>query len=131
MRIWDTKKRYQILKNAITWHRKSDIDNAVFSCVILHNMLHEYDGYDQRWEAEIDNAHNDEEEQICLDKIRRRIVRSTENNLDHSSVGYLTQNLNNIQFANSLDNDVDLLRDKLVKHLDLQYLNGRLRCLRI
>jgi hypothetical protein len=133
------KKRYQILKNAITWHRKSDIDNAVFTCVILHNMLHEYDGYDQRWEAEIDNAHNDEEEQICLDKIRRRIVRSTENNLDHSSVGYLTHNLNNIQFANSLDNDIaieisnehDLLRDKLVKHLDLQYLNGRLRWLRI
>ena len=80
------KKRYQILKNVITWHRKSDIDNAVFSCVSLHNMLHEYDEYDQRWEAEIDNAHNDEEEHICLDKIRRRIVVSTENNLDHSSL---------------------------------------------
>ena len=71
-------------------------------------MLHEYDRYDQRWEAEIDNAHNDEEEQISLDKRRRRIVRSTENNLDHSSVGYLTQNLNNIQFVNSLDNDVEI-----------------------
>ena len=43
------------------------------------------------------------------------------------------QNLNDIQFANSLDNDVaieisnehNLLRDKLVKHLDLQDLNGR------
>ena len=42
------KKRYQLLKNAINWHRKSDIDNAVFSCVILHNMLHEFDGYDKR-----------------------------------------------------------------------------------
>ena len=66
-------------------------------------------------------------------------LTSTENNLDHSSVEYLTQSLNNIQFGNSLDNDVaieisnehDLLRDKLVKHLNLQYLNGRLRWLRI
>ena len=29
------KKRFQFLKTGITWHRKSDIDNAVFSCVIL------------------------------------------------------------------------------------------------
>ena len=29
------QKRFQFLKNAITWHRKSDIDNAVFSCVIF------------------------------------------------------------------------------------------------
>ena len=36
------KKRFQYLKTGITWHRKSDIDNAVFSCVILHNMLHEF-----------------------------------------------------------------------------------------
>ena len=50
------KKRFQFLKNAITWHRKSDIDNAVFSCVILHNMLHEFDGYDIRWEAELTNC---------------------------------------------------------------------------
>jgi hypothetical protein len=42
------KKRFQFLKNAITWHRKRDIDNAVFSCVILHNMLHEFDGYTDR-----------------------------------------------------------------------------------
>jgi Plant transposon protein len=32
------KKRYQSLKSAINWHRKSDIDNDVFSCVILHNI---------------------------------------------------------------------------------------------
>ena len=133
------KKRYQILKNAITWHSKSDIDNAVFSCVILHNMLHEYDGYDIRWEAEIYNAHNDEEEQMCLDRIRRRVVRTAENNNDYSSVGHLNYNINNINFANVLDIDVaveisdehELLRNKLVRHLDLQYLEGKLRWLKI
>jgi Plant transposon protein len=91
------KKRFQILKNAITWHSKSDIDNAVFSCVILHNMLHEYDGYDERWEAEIYNKHNDEEEQLFLNKIRRRVVRTLENNLDNSKVGHLDFNLNNLR----------------------------------
>lgn len=133
------KKRFQILKNAISWHRKSDIDNAVFSCVILHNMLHEFDGYDLRWEAEIENSHNDPEEQICLDRIRRRVVRAVENNEDYSSIGNLHHNMNNISFANTLDNDVAVeictehenLRNKLVRHLDMQYLNGELRWLRI
>jgi hypothetical protein len=48
-------------------------------------------------------------------------------------------NLNNITFANTLDNEVEVevstehevLRNKLIKHLDLQYLNGKLRWLRI
>jgi hypothetical protein len=93
------------LKNAITWHSKSDIDNAVFSSVILHNMLHEYDGYDERWEAEIHNKHNDEEEQLFLNKIRRRVVRTLENNLDNSKVGHLDFNFNNIQLSNNLDTD--------------------------
>lgn len=133
------KKRFQFLKNAITWHRKSDIDNAVFSCVILHNMLHEFNGYDVRWEAEIDNLHNDEEEQLCLDKIRRRVVRAVQNNNDFSDVGHLRQNMNNIGYANALDNDLnvemstehELLQNKLVRHLDVQYLNGKLRWLKI
>lgn len=64
------KKRFQFLKNGVNWQNKNDIDNAVFSCVILHNMLHEFDGYDERWENEISNSHNDKEEQIILDRIR-------------------------------------------------------------
>jgi hypothetical protein len=133
------KKRFQLLKNCIQWHSKSDIDNAVFCCVIIHNMLHEYDGYDARWEAEILNTHNDEEEQLCLNKIRRRVVRAIENNYDHSCVGILENNINNIQLASTLDiaptveicNEHGILRDKLVKHLDWQYLNDKLRWIRI
>jgi hypothetical protein len=133
------KKRFQFLKNAIQWHSKSDIDNAVFSCVILHNMLHEYDGYDERWEAEITNTHNDEEEQLCLNKIRRRVVRALENTSDNSNVGNLDNNINNIQLANTLDivpsveisTEHGILRDMLVKHLDWQYLNDKLRWIRI
>ena len=133
------KKRYQILKNAMTWQYKSDIDNAVFSCVILHNMLHEYDGYDERWEAEILNTHYDEEEKSCLTVIRRRTIATLENSIDHSSIGMLYNNINHISFANSLDNatvielstEHAILRDKLVKHMHCQYLNDKLRWIHI
>ena len=133
------KKRFQLLKSAINWHEKTDIDNAVFSCVILHNMLHEFDGYDKRWEAEIENTHFDKEEQLCLNKIRRRVVRAVENTADFSDVGHLQQHMNNIGLASNLDNEVviesstefEILRNKLIKHLDMQYLNDKLRWVRI
>ena len=133
------KKRFQLLKNAIYWHKKTDIDNAVFSCVILHNMLHEFDGYDKRWENEIENTHFDSEEAIHLNRIRRRVVRAIENTEDYSNIGYLHNHLNNIGYANSLDNDTtieicsehELLRNQLIQHLDMQYLNGTLRWLKI
>jgi Plant transposon protein len=133
------KKRYQILKNAMTWQYKSDIDNAVFSCVILHNMLHEFDGYDERWEEEILNTHYDEEEKSCLTVIRRRTIQTLENSIDHSSVGMLYNNINNISFANSLDlttvtelsTEHANLRDKLVKHLNCLYLQDKLRWIKI
>lgn len=132
------KKRYQILKVGINWQNKNDIDNAVFSCVILHNMLHEFDGYDERWENEIDNSHNDKEEQIMLDRIRRRVVRASENNIDYSDIGRLYANIYNIAYANSLD-DVEVehsdkfeqLRDRLINHLKFQYLEGKLHWIQI
>ena len=132
------KKRFQLLKVGINWHKKTDIDNAVFSCVILHNMLHEFDGYDERWENELYNAHNDKEEQAMLDKIRRRIVRTAENKDDYSAVGRLFSNINNINFASSLDDGeiehsdkFEDLRSKLVKHLTNQYLEGKLKWIQI
>jgi hypothetical protein len=67
-------------------------------------MLHELDGYDERWEAEIENTHNDAEEQICLNRIRRRVVRALENNDDNSRVGNMIDDINNVGFANATDN---------------------------
>lgn len=132
------KKRFQFLKNGVNWQNKNDIDNAVFSCVKLHNMLHEFDGYDERWENEISNSHNDKEEQIILDRIRRRVVKATENNIDSSSIGRLYNNINDIAYANSLDDvevehsiKFDQLRHNLVSHLKHQYINGKLKWIQI
>lgn len=101
-------------------------------------MLHEFDGYDERWENEIENSHNDKEEQAMLDRIRRRVVKASENNEDYSDVGCLYANINNIAYASSLD-DVEVeysdkfeqLRDKLVNHLKCQYLDGKLHWIKI
>ena len=37
------KGRFRILKSPIRFHKKSEIDNVVFTCAVLHNMLLEYD----------------------------------------------------------------------------------------
>ena len=40
------KKRFRILKNAVKLHNQKKIDNVFFTCCILHNILHHYDGYE-------------------------------------------------------------------------------------
>ena len=39
------KKRFRFLKNFNSLHQQSDIDNAVVTCCMLHNMLLEHDGW--------------------------------------------------------------------------------------
>jgi hypothetical protein len=48
------KSRFRWLRNPITLHYQSQIDNAVFLCCMLHNMLLQYDGLDRfaSWEQE-------------------------------------------------------------------------------
>lgn len=43
------KMRFRFFKNAIELHSQDDIDNAFFTCCILHNMLLQYDGLDTLW----------------------------------------------------------------------------------
>lgn len=40
------KGRFRILKLAILYRKREYIDNVFFTCCILHNMLHAYDGLD-------------------------------------------------------------------------------------
>lgn len=102
-------------------------------------MLHEFDGYDERWEAEILNSHYDEDEKNCLTVMRRRQIETIENRIDHSSIGRLMTNVNDIAFANNLDNQTAIeksnehsdLQEKLVKHLHYQYVSGKLKWISI
>lgn len=38
------KGRFRILKLRMGYHSREDIDNIFFTCCILHNMLHSFDG---------------------------------------------------------------------------------------
>lgn len=40
------KGRFRILKLRLGYHSRDDIDNIFFTCCILHNMLHSFDGMD-------------------------------------------------------------------------------------
>ena len=44
------KGRFRVLKLPILLHKKEQIDNMVFTCIGLHNMLHVWDKRDE-WEA--------------------------------------------------------------------------------
>lgn len=47
------KGRFRCLKLPIYLHDKPTIDSMFFTCCILHNMLLVEDGYDRRWESDI------------------------------------------------------------------------------
>lgn len=49
------KGRFRILKLPVVYYKREDIDNLFFTCCILHNMLHAYDGLDVL-EADVDWA---------------------------------------------------------------------------
>ena len=40
------KGRFRILKLPLPFRHKTDIDNVWFTCCVLHNLLHEFDGLD-------------------------------------------------------------------------------------
>jgi hypothetical protein len=50
------KGRFRCLKLPIYYHDKATIDSMFFTCCILHNMLLTCDGYDIRWESDINWA---------------------------------------------------------------------------
>ena len=50
------KGRFRCLKLPIYYHDKATVDSMFFTCCILHNMLLSLDGYDRRWEADINWA---------------------------------------------------------------------------
>ena len=57
------KKRFLLLKHPIWLHELEQIQNAFVTCCVLHNLLLDYDGFDDwelrdtNWEDEIDVEH--------------------------------------------------------------------------
>ena len=68
------KARFRILKLALAYQNQKSIDNVFFTCCILHNMLHTYDGMDGL-EEDVDWVGSAE------------LQETWENNKDTTSVG--------------------------------------------
>ena len=47
------KSRFRILRNPTTFHRIEDIQNIMFCCYILHNLILSADGIDTAWENDV------------------------------------------------------------------------------
>ena len=47
------KGRFRVLKLRVGYHSQESIDNIFFTCCILHNMLHAFDGMD-KFEENVD-----------------------------------------------------------------------------
>ena len=59
-------KRFLFLKNPIRIHHPEEIDRLFVTCCVLHNIILEYDGYDNWEEAMLEN---DEE----VERFRREL----------------------------------------------------------
>ena len=47
------KSRWRILRNPVSFHTLTDIENIMFCCCILHNLLISADGIDSAWEDDV------------------------------------------------------------------------------
>ena len=47
------KRRFAFLRDAVEYQSQNVIDNAFYSCCVLHNMLHQWDGLDD-WAVVLD-----------------------------------------------------------------------------
>ena len=47
------KSRFRILRNPVTFHTIDDIQNIMFCCCILHNLIVSADGIDTAWEDDV------------------------------------------------------------------------------
>ena len=104
------KKRWHILKNHMLLHNKARIDNVVFTCAVLHNMLIEHD----KWEHEDDNY--DIAEDIAKDipelRMDPRIVNLRKGPVDSSYVGG-----GNIAHEDvEVESEWQKLRNNLIQH---------------
>ena len=103
------KKRWRILKNHMLIHNEARIDNMVFTCAVLHNMLIAHDATDE-WKDEDDNY--DIAADIPEHEMDPRIIHLRDGPVDRSHVGG----------GNIADHDIEVesewstLRTTLIEH---------------
>ena len=121
------KGRFRCLKSPIYYQSKDVIDNRFFTCCILHNTLLNVDGYDSRWEENINwkgmHGHHADED-LTIFKKRLKRARNLVETTDYSLQGI---NVLDNRYGVSHDGGEEVqdshftLRDKLVEHYNRKY----------
>lgn len=84
------KGRFRCLKLPIFYQTKSVIDSMFFTCCILHNILLNNDGYDVRWENNVNwqgQSGRHAEEDIAIFRKHMRRVNNIDGNTDFTLQG--------------------------------------------
>lgn len=139
------KKRFRFLKCPISLRNQEDIDNAFWTCCIIHNMILESDGLDRLWE---DGVNWDTLNPVVDDNDSDNESNDSANNNNDNEVMYtVTQHnpdtfrpiyadaLIPIEASHSYDMDGETdekekhnnLKNLLANHLQYMYREGMLR----
>ena len=130
------KGRWRCLKLPIFYQKKKDIDNMFFTCCIFHNMLLANDGFDVRWEKDVnwqgqDGNHADEDLSIFRKHSKR--AKSLISSTDFSLLGVNSvYDRYKIFHENGGDNESShhTLREKLITHFCHEHENGNVQWLK-
>lgn len=121
------KGRFRCLKLPIYYQSKDVIDNIFFTCCILHNILLNVDGYDSRWEENVNwkgmNGHHADEDLTIFKKHWKRAENLV------GTTDYTLQGVNAINNRYDIFHDGGeevqdshfILRSKLVEHYNMKY----------
>ena len=132
------KGRFRCLKLPIYYHDKDCIDNMFFTCCILHNILLSDDGFDKRWESDVnwagqDGHHHDEDMYVIFKNHYRRHLNATPRT-DFSLIGIDAVEYNYLIAHTDVEEEIEdthaFLRSKLIDHFNYKYKNKKIRWLK-
>ena len=115
------KKRWTILSKGLQAHSIELADKVWTTCLALHNMLLEVDGYDEMWLPE-HMSHDSDEQYFSLNRLRnpdvdaRPIERTSQTSNPSTS-----ETVNNDSVTKVCDMDFHVFRQKLVHHFDILF----------
>ena len=116
------KVRFRFLRNAVSYHNASTMENAFKTAAILHNMLLRFDGYDTfEWEHVDPEAEDDEDDVEQLQEHRN----NNEPLLPHLPANALPIAVPPVAVHEWRLNQHFDLREALVKHFYYCYVKGK------
>ena len=131
------KRRFIILKSSMEYNTQKKCDNVFTACCMLHNILHAFDGYDSRWddELDVDAAVPDAEKKEVMKRWQARVDRQVAS-LDKTRIGrnHFGQQQevlfhDDVEDASEIETTNYQLKMLLVDHFEIRYAANTIRWL--